>query len=483
MKKKLVVFLILTCCISLFADGVEPVGSGTEADPYQVETLDNLLWISTNDVSWDKYFIQIADIDASDTQNWNNGEGFSPIGNYIDYNNPDNNPFLGNYDGQDYTIDNLYIYRPSELGVGFWGYTNNAIINNLILNIFEIYGFRHVGGLVGLCQNNTVVANCGVYGLIGDINNFVDFGGLIGYLDMSTVSNSFSQVTIMGGGQVGGLIGQAYYSSIQNCFSNNDIGVDASTHSGGLIGVLNNSTLLNSYSSCNVNGSKAGGLVGSNYYSSNILNCYSVGNVNTTGNDVGGLVGYDYDHTSTVSNSFWDIETSGQITSAGGSGKTTAEMQDVATYTSLATVGLDSPWDFLNNPYDDIGNEDIWDINQFQNDGYPFLASVPLVGVQEEEISQFSPFNYHLTNYPNPFNPTTTISFFLTENSTVVVEILNVKGQLIKSLIDGLQNAGNHSVIWNGKDDNGNNVSSGIYFYRLNLNGKTKAVKKCLLLK
>ncbi len=100
--------------------------------------------------------------------------------------------------------------------------------------------------------------------------------------------------------------------------------------------------------------------------------------------------------------------------------------------------------------------------------------------------------DFELTNHPNPFNPTTTISFSVTQNSDFVnLEIYNIKGQKIKTL-DILESANpspffadgvSYSISWNGTDDNNQPVSSGIYFYKLNVNGKTKAVKKCLLLK
>jgi hypothetical protein len=88
---------------------------------------------------------------------------------------------------------------------------------------------------------------------------------------------------------------------------------------------------------------------------------------------IGGLIGYNE---GTVSNSFWDIQTSGKTTSAGGTGKTTEQMKNVRTYTDVAwSKGLDSPWDFVGNPYDDKGNEDIWDINPNINNGYPYLTA------------------------------------------------------------------------------------------------------------
>jgi len=88
---------------------------------------------------------------------------------------------------------------------------------------------------------------------------------------------------------------------------------------------------------------------------------------------VGGLVGCN-EHYGTVCNSFWDVETSGMTSSAGGTGKTTDNMKNVRTFTDITwSEGLTSPWDFVGNPYDDVGNEDIWDINPAINDGYPFF--------------------------------------------------------------------------------------------------------------
>lgn len=86
-------------------------------------------------------------------------------------------------------------------------------------------------------------------------------------------------------------------------------------------------------------------------------------------------------------------------------------------------------------------------------------------------------------NYPNPFNPTTTIVFSIQNDSQIELSVFNIKGQKIKTLIQNEFTKGNHSIIWNGNDDKGNSVSSGIYYYELNINGKTEAVKKCLLLK
>ncbi len=87
-------------------------------------------------------------------------------------------------------------------------------------------------------------------------------------------------------------------------------------------------------------------------------------------------------------------------------------------------------------------------------------------------------------NFPNPFNPETTISFSLAKDAkNAKIEIYNIKGQKVKTLVNDHLQIGNHSIIWNGDDESGKPVGSGIYFYKLNVNGKPKAVKKCLLLK
>jgi len=86
-------------------------------------------------------------------------------------------------------------------------------------------------------------------------------------------------------------------------------------------------------------------------------------------------------------------------------------------------------------------------------------------------------------NFPNPFNPSTTISFSIQNDSQVKLSLFNIKGQKVKTLTYNEFTKGDHSIIWNADDESGEPVSSGIYFYKLNVNGKTEAVKKCLLLK
>jgi tetratricopeptide (TPR) repeat protein len=86
-------------------------------------------------------------------------------------------------------------------------------------------------------------------------------------------------------------------------------------------------------------------------------------------------------------------------------------------------------------------------------------------------------------NYPNPFNPETTISFSIPEDSKVELSIYNIRGQKVKTLIKDEFKMGFHNVIWNSKDNNGKSVATGVYFYKLKVDGKDISVKKCLLLK
>ena len=90
--------------------------------------------------------------------------------------------------------------------------------------------------------------------------------------------------------------------------------------------------------------------------------------------------------------------------------------------------------------------------------------------------------NCKLRNFPNPFNPTTTISYSLKENAKVSLTIFNIKGQKVKTLVNEVLPSGDHSADWNGRDSNGKQVSSGIYFYKLKA-GDYQRVKKMILLR
>jgi hypothetical protein len=341
-------------------------GDGSEETPYLVDSLSDLNIISLDISFWDKHFLQIADIDASASSELNDGEGFSPIGDY--YEMSDNNPFTGSYDGQGYSILNLFIQSPisdnspwlnREKRKGLFGSTDNAIISNLNILKAKIidkegYYFYGPGILIGTA-NRTYINNCHVSGSINIIGFMEETGGLIGSCRSSTISNCSSDIDITGDVMMsGGLIGDCNNTTVTNCFASGKINNGFDT--GGLMGYCNNSTVSNCGSSVNI--PEGGGLIGI-MGNSSLIYSYARGVV-SGGAYSGGLVADSWN--STITNSFWDIETSGQTSSAGGTGKTTQEMQTLSTY-------INAGWDFVQET--ENGEEDIW---TFVATDYPHLS-------------------------------------------------------------------------------------------------------------
>ncbi len=291
MKNTIILLFFLTVFSQIKSQtAIQPLGSGTEADPYKIESLNNLYWLTQNSNEWDKYYVQTSDINATTSTYWDDGDGFTPIGSNPGW--PTNGvAFTGVYDGQGHVIDNIDIYRSGySYYQGMFGYTSGATLRNIGLTNIGVFGYRYIGALAGVCTNSTVVENC-----------------------FSTGYTDYGIEAVRGTSYVGGLIGQLTFSSIvRNCYAQTSI--NGGGNSGGLIGV--NESVPNVYS---------------------VINCYSTGDVNGSG---GGLIGWsNYD--GIVENSFWDTETSGKSSSDGGAGKTTNEMQAQSTFTEAG-------WDFEN---------------------------------------------------------------------------------------------------------------------------------------
>jgi len=137
-----------------------------------------------------------------------------------------------------------------------------------------------------------------------------------------------------------------------------------------------------------------------------------------------------------------------------------------------------TPFEIIENSY----NELLFFVEQENDQGYKVykLAEDIFLNSNENTIPNS---NYMLENYPNPFNPSTTIELSIREESKVELSIYNMKGQKINTLLNNQITSGKHSIVWNGEDNSGKKVGSGVYFYQLNVNGETKSAKKCLLLK
>ncbi len=85
-------------------------------------------------------------------------------------------------------------------------------------------------------------------------------------------------------------------------------------------------------------------------------------------------------------------------------------------------------------------------------------------------------------NYPNPFNPSTKIQFGLPEAGSTSIVIYNMLGQKIRTLTDDYRSAGRYEVTWDGTDDAGHTLGTGVYLYRL-VSGQTSIIKKMMLIK
>jgi len=283
-------------------------------------------------------------------------------------------------------LDDCYVTGTvsGEEEVGGLTGRNSGDVNNSHTEC-SITGELHVGGLVGFSDYYGTVTGChstgdvtGDYrvgGLVGDGRGTVDssystsavggiyyVGGLLGS-SSALVTNSYATGSVVGRQYVGGLAGKNY-GTVDSSYSTGNVTGD--TYIGGLVGCSSWTTVSNSYAQGSVTGKDyVGGLIGYSY-GGTVSKCYSTGSVN--GNTyVGGLVG---ENGGDVSASFWDIETSGQSSSAGGEGKTTAEMKDITTFS-------DAGWDIVAvaNP-SQRNTLYIWNI--VDGETYPFLSWQPV---------------------------------------------------------------------------------------------------------
>ena len=139
---------------------------------------------------------------------------------------------------------------------------------------------------------------------------------------------------------------------------------------------------------------------------------------------------------------------------------------------------------FFDHPYfqDYLANtsDDIFTINIKAHNYLPFEQNISKNPISTDIVQ--TPIISALNNYPNPFNPETKISFELNQDTHVKLEIYNAKGQKINTLLADNLSRGKHNIVWNGKDDQQRQMSSGIYFYRLSF-ANQKLTKKMLMLK
>jgi len=406
---------LTTCLLVLPVQAKYSGGTGEPNDPYQIATAAHLIALGETPADYDKHFILTANIDLD--PNLPGRKVFDKAVIAPDVNDAtwrfDGTRFTGVFDGNGHTISHLTMVGKDYLGL--FGELSGQVRNLGAVDVNVTGSGSFVGGLVGYnswgsittCHSTGAVSGIGqwsslVGGLVGSNGHTVTqcysnstvsgesfVGGLAGQND-GTVTQCYSTGMVAGEFDVGGLVGRND-GEATNCYSTST--VSGVRFVGGLVGDNGGvtgwfmepcaGTVTNCYSTGTVSGdSSVGGLVGYNggapggdFISSapggTVTDCYSSGLVNGT-DRVGGLVGSNTDDSGnegSVTRSFWDIQTSGQATSAGGLGKTTAEMQRAKTF-------LEAGWDFVDETAN--GTDDIWKIAEGLD--YPRLWWEPYDG-------------------------------------------------------------------------------------------------------
>jgi hypothetical protein len=331
-RRILQVILVLVLCVPrLPAQPRYGGGGGTADDPYQIWTAEQMNAIGAEPNDWDKHFQLMADIDLSTFDGQEGRPAFHLIGYYLDW-----KPFTGVFDGNRHTIANFrYISRDTnssrapkpQNGVGLFACTGGLTgeIRNLglIRPTVNVAGGSHVGALAG--QGEGTISGC--YVEEANVTGASDVGCLVGG-GYALVRRSYSTGFVNGQVRVGGLAGKAW--RVIDCYST--ASVSGNDCAGGLVGA-------------GAATGRRGGNLGL------ILNCYAGGRVTgiatgagsrvTAATRVAGLIGAEGTN---VVGSCWDIETSGQTESAGGSGKTTLEMQTAATFPGWGASDHNGVW-------------------------------------------------------------------------------------------------------------------------------------------
>ena len=232
------------------------------------------------------------DIAASETKDWTGG--FQPIGDASTI-------FRGQFDGAGHTITGLTIKQPAptdDAGMysrGMFGYTRQAVIENVSLKDASVSGVGQVGGIVGAAEEGSVIRNVSFSGKVQrsgtGYTDGISIGGIVGKLKQSTLENAYNEGTVEGNSFVGGIVGFAYQqNTIQNV-----------RNAGKVVGNQN-----------------LGGIVGAVQYKTNIRNALQTGIVEQrsgqTDPNVGGVVGL-LDDISTVTHAVWK---EGSVTNGNG---------------------------------------------------------------------------------------------------------------------------------------------------------------------
>ncbi len=277
-------------------------GSGTQADPYLIETKEQL-----NNVRnyLDAHFKLISDIEftaadfASDGAFYNDGKGWAPIGDsYV-------NKFTGVFDGNGHVIKNLKINYINvddydTICYGTFGYIENATVKNLGIidsHIEVVTASSTVGAIAGY-MNNSTIENC--YST-GKVSSYFSVGGIVGS-GSGTISSCYNACEVSGAMAHNGGIAGHFAGTVKECYNIGNVhGV--SYTAGGIVGELSSGTVLNCYNNGEIKiddsdfDAYAGGIVGCGY-DSMVTACYNIGNVTAmdSSDHAGGIIGFIDNH-------------------------------------------------------------------------------------------------------------------------------------------------------------------------------------------
>ena len=271
-------------------------GTGTLADPYQIYYIEHLYNIRNNLTD---NFILMNDLDFQDDSSYVNAANKTDNitgGGWLAIGNA-SSPFTGRLNGDNHTISNFYIYRHTR-GNGLFNYTYDCSIEYLGLINVSVTGFAS-----------------------GDNHT----GGFIAEMDYGHLKYCYISGNVSTGLVIGSFAGETYRSYIGNCYSIANVTENGGFKSGGIIGWATQTEIVNCFVSGDLSGSDEP------------------------------IIGWDNGNTCTVTNTFYDNETTGHTTTdEGGTGKNTSDMQNILTFENVG-------WDICYNPND-------------LNNGYPYLA-------------------------------------------------------------------------------------------------------------
>ncbi|MBX0285047.1 PGF-CTERM sorting domain-containing protein [Halomicroarcula sp. F28] len=306
----------------------EMEGSGTAQDPYVITTVDELQAMNQDR---DAHYVLGNDIDAGETENWNTGAGFRPIGNNPNSDEAEGGRFSGTFDGQNHTISGLTVDRPTRNDVGLFG-DSTGTVKHVRITDASMAGKQSVGVAVGgnsgtvtdVTVTGTVSGTVSVGGLAGANTGQIaasganvdvtatkrSAGGLAGSFggDSGEIRRSYATGDVDGADYVGGVVGTTNGGVVASVFATG--AVNGTENVGGLVGEHNEARLVRGYFTGTVTGTnQVGGAVGDIRQDGSIARAYTTGDVRGD-DDAGAVAGYISQREAQLSEVYWNSQVS-----------------------------------------------------------------------------------------------------------------------------------------------------------------------------